>query len=385
LLGLLSRGKTAGEVERIGKSLDVIDAEITIEQILVNIRGCIRFANSFNHVYEKKINQVDLTDYFALELLRCSDKKRFDQVRKDLTSGTSSALFEFDNGLNDVGVFKIKIPENEDQVTVSDRICIFLFNRSGVIFPEKSIRVAGNAIRYFSDHLFGAIDFSAFDVYKEERGEEKFQNFLDEMLKKNLLSELMELLRLVNTFSSKESFKAFIAGIMYLGNKTRDIHCYQLVLAITKDVKIEKGLFANSNEFLDFVYNLLQPREFPYFSEFSLGADILMGFFGGYHVFDNRLDKDRVRDTLVDILQRYTTELANERYDPTVYHMHHRIIKGIAQGVRNIITDERADQITRKYLELHPTGFLTSALIVPHGDQYTMEAFILDLYRRKDF
>jgi ABC-type lipoprotein export system ATPase subunit len=86
LISMLKKEKTEDQIREISSQLDYIDRKIGLHKLVSNLRECVRYANSFNHVFEKKSAQVDLIDFLLVEFIKLNSKEFHSELREYMST-----------------------------------------------------------------------------------------------------------------------------------------------------------------------------------------------------------------------------------------------------------------------------------------------------------
>src|SRR5205823_4390988 len=95
LFDFLKERKSEFQFLQLKDSIDLIDKEIGLHNILENLRECIRLVNSINQVFERKYSEIDVTDFVVLELIKLKDKSIYGEVRDALSFGSEIQYLEY--------------------------------------------------------------------------------------------------------------------------------------------------------------------------------------------------------------------------------------------------------------------------------------------------
>jgi len=152
-------------------------------------------------------------------VLKLHRRKRYEEVKNSLSYGLSVSYLKYPDPFEDLYTFVDPVDKEEPSLSETEKkLLSYLFNRPGAD-EMKSLRVLNNHIRYFSDHLFGAIPFDRFDVYKNG-GPDAFLKFIDQYSNLQTRQDLKELLLRLNLFTDKSSLFNFLKGFLRFCNST---------------------------------------------------------------------------------------------------------------------------------------------------------------------
>lgn len=244
-----------------------------------------------------------------------------------------------------------------------------LFNRKTDFDNVKALRIQGNFIRYFSDHLFGNISFEEFDTYKTDKEFTAFRSFLATNIQQGKTGVVLDLLIRITKFNSKESLFNYTKGIMFFCNTLSDFSisgvCYNRIATHS----VNQSFFPSDADFKTFIEDLLTPDSFPFLSEALVGGELLRV---GKSTELRNIDPSAIKEKLLNCLNRFTDAVSV--YDARCLLIHHNIIDKTDES--KVAIDPRANDIVRKYILKYPKEFLTIGLILKHGPQFTLEAYI---------
>lgn len=278
LLVLLQKGKSDYQILEIRNSMELIDGQMGLKEVITNLRECIRFANSFNHVYDRKYTEVDILDFILVELIKLKNKFVYQEIRDALSIGRGTTYLNFPSPSATSSNITFEVANFEDtdadQTQLLKNLLGFLFNRESQFDGMKALRVPGNAVRYFSDDLFGNISFEEFDIYKRNKEPGPFVDFLRKEVSGGREGVIRQLLPRVNQFATKEAFFNFNKGVLVFCNAINDFALNAVVYNLTNDPNAYGGTMRNRSEFYSLIYELLEPSIFPYVSEALFGGEI---------------------------------------------------------------------------------------------------------------
>ncbi|MGG9962502.1 KAP family P-loop NTPase fold protein [Ferruginibacter sp. SUN106] len=227
LRDMLCDEKTEVQKEIIKQAFQYINKTSIIKQNIINLRDAIRFTNSFNHIYQKKENEIDYIDFMLLEILKLKFRSIYEEVRLSLIAYTKNEYLKipnlaFDNESCikfDIGTYSLIVEGNEASPFNSNSIEVMehLFNRKENFDPVKSIRITGNSIRYFSDDLYGEIPISDFEKYKE-LSFNIFKDLIDTQFERGNVDEIANKILRVNGFTNPTEFFNLNKGLLYICN-----------------------------------------------------------------------------------------------------------------------------------------------------------------------
>jgi hypothetical protein len=220
LQNLILAGKTDSQITLLKGAFAYLQDKNIFSKTLLTMRDIIRFANSVNHVYQRKFEEIDHVDFLLIEVLKLKRKGDFQMVRDYLTINLISLYFTKGKlGGKETGPIKfVPAQAGDDKVDmVSTKIFTELFNREQYFDEIKSVRFPVNAFRYFSDDLFDSESYKNLEAYKSPTFEALKRQL--ESLGDQALADFEALLVRVNQYATAAEFYNINKAILYCENK----------------------------------------------------------------------------------------------------------------------------------------------------------------------
>lgn len=358
LTTLLIHDKPTDQIPGLTAALSyVFSTKLTINKIR-NIRDAIRLANSVNHIYEKKYNQVDLVDFLLLEILKLKNNQVYSEVREALMRPSSLPYLNVPKNSTEREYGAVQYgraaqeqsrPKPEDE-----QLLDVLFNRKTNFDELKSIRFLRNSIRYFSDDLFGNISYADFDHIRDETFDE-LRQLIDQNWNTNL-EQLTALLVRASPRVSLSQFKNLVKALLYISNRKDDQPYTRVINGIIESAQTafpSEG-FATALEEV-----LVNDKEDSFAESAVLGELLLLAInnqkieFPGHQILTQWLLRN-----LATFIQRHS-----QQFNRKVYAIYNLLIDRSDHGA--IIMNDEANQLLREYILANQTGFFQEWLIQP--------------------
>ncbi len=371
LIELLSQGKTESQIQELSSIFDELDKQVGFTNLFRNLRECIKFANSVNLSYHKKIMEVDIADSIALELIKFKDRKVHEHLRCVLMKEEKADYLLFSNNNRELEFAATETTE-EWGSTINSLINFLLSRRE--YDKLKSLRTLGNSIRYFSDHLFGSISFSQFDCYKSDKNPDAFSSFIKDEIRKKNESVLFELIAKTNDFPDKQSLFSFLKGALYLTNVIKDAKlarfCYS---AIANNGDHE--LFESQEAFDEFLLAVLSTDEIP-FAQTALIADLTAK--------RKSITSDYIEEINITNLATIFKGYISKQFAPSKEYFTTWVEMLSNLNPDFVKSDPETLKILKAYLLKHRHYYLYSIKYLEVGDKYELENTV-GLYLGWDF
>jgi hypothetical protein len=355
---LLTHDKPTDQIPSLTAALSyVFSTKLAINKIR-NIRDAIRLANSVNHIYEKKCNQVDLVDFLLLEMLKLKNNKIYSEVREALMRNSSLPYLNVPKNSTEGEYGAVQYgqaaQEHSRPKPEDEQFLDILFNRKSNFDEIKSIRFLRNSIRYFSDDLFGNISYTDFDHIGNETFDE-FRQLIDQNWDTNL-EQLTALLVRASPRVSIFQFKNVMRGLLYISNRRGD-QAYSRVL--NGIVESAQTAFPSDTFSAALKEVLVNDQEDALAESGVLGDLLQMAIKDSKSGFpDQKVLTTWLLQNLQNFIQRHPSQ-----FDPNVFDIYIELIVHSEQG--NSVMNSSANQLLKAYILANPTGYFQEWLIRP--------------------
>lgn len=366
---LILAGKTAIQQTEIKAALSYMVSTKSFHGVINNIRDAIRFANSFNHLYWKKYGEIDHIDFMLLELIKLKYSTIYNAVSSFLLYNVPYEGLSINEGA--------VVYEPPKDKAAGNNLLALLFGRADNFDEVKTIRLPDNALRYFSDDLFGKISFAAFSAYQND----SFDAFRDLIMKAHAAKntdELIELITRIGRYTKPQTLFNLNKGLLLIGNLNKDYKYTQWV----QNKLLENAELASNTQprgLETFISDILAEEGGDNLAESQVLGGLLTAAMT--HPVPG-LDAEFLRQLLLQNLNGFIKN-HNEEFDILVFDIYYRIVQGNEPD--GVIINTQASELLKSYVEAHQKGYFTTWLIRPHrqilpGDsQYTdfvLEPFI---------
>jgi ABC-type iron transport system FetAB ATPase subunit len=364
LLDLLGQNKNELQKAEIKASIEQIDEAIGFNMIARNLRECVRLANSFNHVYDLKHAQVDLTDCLLLEIIKVKRREIYNLIKNDITYNRKLSFLKYPETELEENISFIHSMQGSSHKEVhadDETLLDYLFNRN-TFDSVKSIRIFDNYLRYFSSSLFGTISFDDFYSYKET-SLERFVNYVTKHITDGHEKAIQELLLRSNSFNSKNDFTNFIIGYIQFANIT---HSENLVTPVSSLIAAHRKLFATKEELEGFIDTVLEFSSHPRI-EASVGNNLLLANSSTQYPeerFDPEIILKHLRRYLKDALT--LPEVNIDRW----YYLYRNTVDD------KLNNDPASLQMVQEYINNNKNDYLKSIEIQEQAGRYYLDVFI---------
>ncbi len=229
---------------------------------ITNLRDVKRFTNSFIHSYDSIKEDVELIDFFHLELLKTKSLSVYESIRKrvilkETVSNLGSYSFDEDN-FNTLHENLI----NKNEVKSLLKI---LFPDDNKNYDPRSISFQKSFLVYFSNKLFDRLSRSVFNRIFFDYDEVKIKEWIEN----KYLSDIIEYLTILpyTSFKNKGEFENYIALWFFLIEEGYEIN-FDFIITLFEEgehkQKIVKRLYKNKGEFELIFKKKIQNAKIPF-------------------------------------------------------------------------------------------------------------------------
>jgi len=380
LLKILSENKSDFQKNQIKQSVLFISSKQIMHEKIKSMRDVIRLANSFNHIYWKKSNEIDTTDFLLLEILKLKSKPTYNIVRNALALGQSNELLtipSLSEESSDLIIYNDLENYASPGFNLDKKILKCLFAREDNFDTVKSIRYVHNIIRYFSDDLFGNISYSSFEVYRDEEFD-RMKELIDS--RGEDIDPILNLILLVNRFSNIHELSNITKALLYVSNK---FHYYRHIGTIAFNLNKNKQSIESATNghggFNGYVKSLMVKDTHDALAESKVLGQFLDFENHNSEAWLSLFDKQDLIDWLLANLHSFI-DRHGDHFDYNVYEIYYAIIAEINNNL--IIMSNEANELLKKYIISNQKTYFTKWLIRKkysgniHQDIFVLEPFI---------
>jgi hypothetical protein len=364
-----------------------------IQDHITNLRDVVRLVNSFNLYYNLKKEEVDLIDYFIIEIIRLKYYIIYQSITTQMLKGYYDDFLSIDGSFTenkkkiqflpekfDKYWNSIKELKNSVNLKIITRSLVYLFNRKrenpnlrSIIFPE-------NGIIYFSCELFDKISIKEFKLARKSDYPD-FINAIENWIQKDKSNELLKIFNETFLYADKEDFEQMIRGMIYLKKLNYSYWRAEIFIRLKNIEHIAKTYYnGNINLFKFFLLEIFKEAKYPYSFESSLAYDFLYSLLNKQSSNNDFITEDELKEIILNYLDLYCNSENSTEINSDSYVLYYNNQSSINQIDRRITLSKPANTIFRNFIQKNPESYIKSLIrpyFTPHdGKTFTLEPFV---------
>lgn len=325
-----------------------------ISEYIENLRDVNRFFNSFIHSYDIIKNEIDIIDFFHLELLKLKALPIYEAIRnRSILKGNINNYNTYsldEDKFNELAA-KLELTKKESVENVLKKL--FPDNNNG--YDPRSISFQKNFLIYFSNQLFDRLSRTEFQKIFVKYDESIIKDWLD----KGFLPDIIEYLSSISysAFKNKIEFEQYISFWFYLIESGYDINTDYLVSIFSNDdikKEIIKNLFDNKDvEFNNVFINKITNAKFPFRTRTIIYK--LISNYQYHSDYKFTLSEKELKNQALTYLESYLDK--SQELDNDGMWLYYTCVDNIDKD-HKVHLLEKASKLMKEFIIKHPNYYL---------------------------
>jgi hypothetical protein len=346
-----------------------------IRDFITNLRDVVRFVNSFNLDYSLLKDEVDITDFIIIELIKHKHNDVYKSIVDQLVvkgtfsyfsfkgnfSGTNNKLtFEAEKAIKVLGLEYYNQLHGIPPVIKALNYLVNIKKSDG----QRAFVNPMNSLLFFSTDLFDRVSFRDFNSHRIGSFD-GFRHFIRECIDLGKADELVEIFIRTHNYNNRTDFKNMILGMVYLSSVLKLPWSKDITNRLKKVQFNVKNYFQSSQaEYNEFIKSIFEEAKYPFLIESEIVYSMLDPFLKDPLHSKEIMTKKELSRYLLKYLRQYCSSKQTTSFNASAFELYKRNVLSIDPSTNYVNFKPEANRLMRKYIEKFPQDYL-AILIQP--------------------